>query len=243
MLRAVPLFALVALATASCSSPKGPSLAAIAPAVNATLRTGEDLIEPGDVLQVRVVVTETAPVGRRLAPGTLDQDVRVQPDGRASFVGVDGIDVAGLLPSMLEELLGARYAETFDADLLLHVGIAERAARSVTVFGEVARPGSVAVPPTGKLTLVEALGRAGGPRTRSAWLSNVRLVRWDASSQRQVSWTIDARQKHWGATETVVLQSGDLVFVPNTNVDRVSTALDNYVRRMFPLPYLAPPAD
>lgn len=239
MLRPLLPLALLALAPA-CSSPKGPSLGAIAPEVNATLRTGEDLVEPGDVLQVRVV---RAGSDDGLAPGTLDQDVRVQPDGRASFVGVDDIDVAGLLPSMLEELLGARYAEAFDADLLLHVGIAERAARAVTVFGEVARPGAVSIPPTGKLTLVEALGRAGGPRTRSAWLSNVRLVRWDAAAQRQRSWTIDARQKHWGATETVVLQSGDLVFVPNTNVDRVSTALDNYVRRMIPLPYLAPPSD
>ena len=76
---------------------------------------------------------------------------------------------------MLDEILTGRYTGLLDEEPILSVVVAEQAARTVTVFGEVANPGLVIVPPDGHLTLVDALGRAGGPSTRTAWLSNTLL--------------------------------------------------------------------
>ncbi|MEM6674275.1 MAG: hypothetical protein AAF726_15625 [Planctomycetota bacterium] len=233
-----PLASLALLAT-SCSTPQGPSIAAIAPSINATLLEGEDVIEPGDLLEVRLR-TESG----REETELFDQSVRVQADGRAAFEGLDVVYVAGLLPSVLGELLTGRYAPLVEGEHTVEIAISERAPRTVTVFGEVARPGVVGLPEGGRpFGLVDALGRVGGPRKRTAWLSNTLLVRWDPTISERRTWTIDARTRHWAAKEEVFLQPGDVVFVPNTNIDRVGLALDSYVRRLIPLPYLAPPRD
>ncbi|MEM9381838.1 MAG: hypothetical protein AAGB93_17920 [Planctomycetota bacterium] len=239
MPHAASFLASLALVVASCSTPQGPPIESVAPSINATLLEGEDVIEPGDLLEVRL-----RPVSGRDEARPFDGSVRVQADGRAAFEGLDIVLVAGLLPSVLEELLAGRYASLVDGEHEVEIAIAERAPRTVTVFGEVERPGVVALPEGGRpFGLVDALGRVGGPRKRTAWLSSTLLVRWDPTIGERRSWKIDARVRHWGAKEEVFLQPGDLVFVPNTNIDRVGLALDSSVRRLSPLPYLAPPRD
>ena len=242
--RTLPL-ALLSLLAVGCSTAKGPRLSKIAPVVNATLRQGENVIEPGDLLQIRPITEDAPGLGAISTDLTYQttQDVRVQADGRASFVGLDDMPVAGLLPAVLDEILTARYKSLMGKEPTLSVVIAEQAARTITVFGEVRLPGLVIVPPDGRLTLVDALGRAGGPNKMTAWLSNTLLVRMDAETGTQTSWKIDARQKHWGADETVILQPRDILFVPNTNIDHVDIAIDNFVRRIIPLPNIFPPVN
>lgn len=242
MLRLTTL--VITLLAASCSFSKGPTLAKLAPVANATLQVGEDVIEPGDLLQVRVI-SDNAPAGPAGVVADpafqLNQDVRVQADGRASFIGLDDLPVAGLLPSVLDEILTGRYASLLDEEPILSVVIVQQAPRTVTVFGEVLVPGVIPIPPDGHLSLEDALGRAGGPSTQTAWLSNTLLVRWDPKEREQLSWKVDARRRHWGAPETVYLQNRDVIFVPNTNVDYIAIGLDNFVRRMIPLPNIFAP--
>lgn len=230
---------LVATVAAGCSSPQGPPLYTIAPLINETLRSGDDVISAGDLLQIRVISEEVpGPGGITLDQSyQLNQDVRVQADGRASFIGLDDMQVAGLLPSDLDEVLTTSYAKVLPEEPLLSVTIAEQAPRFVTVLGELGEKGlQVPLPPDGHLTLIEAFGAAGGPSTRTAWLSNTLLVRWDPAERRQRSWKIDARRKYWGESDTVFLQPHDIVFVPNTNVDYVAIGIDNFIRRMIPVP-------
>lgn len=240
--RTLPLLLLASLGGA-CSSPQGPPLAKIAPIVNATLRSGEDVIEPGDLIQVRLISDEAPGVGGVVNDPAyqLNQDVRVQADGRASFIGLDDLPAAGLLPSVLDEILTGRYSALLDEEPILSVVVAEQAPRTVTVFGEVLRPGVVPIPADQHLSIVDAMGRVGGPSTRTAWLSNTLLIRWDAEEKVQRVWKIDARRRHWDTPETVYLQNRDIVFIPNTNVDHVAIAVDNFVRRMIPLPNLVAP--
>ena len=56
------------------------------------------------------------------------------------------------------------------------------------------------------------------------------------SFQKQLAWTIDAREKHWVDLRTILLQQYDLVYVPNTPVDSVNIWVDKYLRRMLPWP-------
>ncbi len=242
MIRSTVSALLILLSVASCSSPKGPALENIAPVINATLRQGENVIEPGDLIRVRLISEDSPGVGGVSTDPAfqLNQDIRVQADGRASFIGLDDMPVAGLLPAVLDEILTGRYTGLLDEEPILSVVVAEQAARTVTVMGEVAQPGLVIVPPDGHLTLVDAMGRAGGPSTRTAWLSNTLLVRWDPETETQLSWKIDARRKHWGAEQTVILQPRDILFVPNTNIDHIDIAIDNFMRRMIPLPNIFP---
>jgi hypothetical protein len=47
---------------------------------------------------------------------------------------------------------------------------------------------------------------------------------------------IDARTKWWGDPETIQLQEHDVLYVPNTRIDQAGINLDNWVRRMIPVP-------
>lgn len=216
--------ALLALLAASCSSmPAGKPIAKIAPEINATLTAASELVlAPGDVLDVRFTKLPD-----------WNHTTQVRPDGKATFLALDDVHVAGLTLPQLDEKLTAAY--DFLQQPELTVIVTELAARNVVVTGEVGNPGALRIE-SGRLTLVEAIGRAGGHNLSSANLSHTLLVRWLPEEQRQVSWSIDARPPNWGSAESILLQPYDVVYVPNTPITRVNIWVDQYVRRLIPLP-------
>ena len=242
MLRILYAFLLASLAT-GCSLSKGPKLHRIAATVNATLQAGEDQLQPGDLIQIKVISDEVPGLAGITADKSfqLNQDVRVQSDGRASFIGVDDLPTAGLLPAQLDEILTDRYTTLLSKEPVLSVVVAEQTPKSVTVFGEVLLPGLVLMPPGGHLTMVDAIGRAGGPTTDTAWLSNTLLLRWDAEAGTHRAWKIDARRKFWGEQEQIFLQPRDVVFIPNTQIDHLNIFVDKWIRRMIPIPQIFAP--
>jgi len=224
MKRPFVALALLALANAtSCSLPGGPPLQELAAEVNATLASRSLVVAPGDVLRVRFRLESQ-----------YDQEVTVGPDGSADFLDVGSIVVSGLeSPAVVEQLQKAYTALAPNAEISLQV---TEAVRTVTVMGEVAAPGEIVVGPDQRLTLVEAIGQAGGFRKQSAWLSNTMLVRWDAASQKQLWWRLDARPKHWQSEDPIYLQAFDVIYIPNTNIDHADIIVENFVRRLLPIP-------
>jgi len=109
--------------------------------------------------------------------------------------------------------------------------------RSVHVLGEVAEPGQIPIEAGRRLTLVEAIARAGGHRTATAYTSSLVLVRWDRLKQQQLAWQIDARPKYWSSPKTIFLQPYDIVYVPNLPIDDLGHWVDNYIRRLIPVPF------
>lgn len=224
--RTLAIVPCVLLFSIGCSLPGGPPLPKIADEVNSTLEPKAVILAPGDLIEVKFPYAET-----------WTHEVEVRPDGRAAFLGIDSVAVAGLTPEQLDERLTQAYTGILPKPDLT-VNLKRAAARFMTILGEVAEPGSLEIPPDGRLTLVEAFARAGGQLKATAHLGSTVLVRWDAANQRQRAWTIDARPRHWKADRVVFLQPYDLVYVPNTTIDDVNIWVDQYIRRMIPLPLL-----
>ena len=215
------------LAVGACASPGGPPLSEIAPEVNRTLELRGVPIAIGDTLALDF--TYRADWNRELL---------VAEDGNVSLPGLGATQVAGRVPVELERQLELRYGELLD-DAELSLSVAARLATTVTVMGEVGSPGELTLRPDGRLSLVEAIGQAGSYRKESAYLANLLLVRWDASVGQQRAWKIDARPRHWNGEEPLLLQPYDVVFIPNTPIDRVGIWVDNYIRRLLPLPFFS----
>ncbi len=216
---------LAPLLVASCATAGGPPIDQQARAINATLDSSETAIGPGDTLSVTFSHERD----------WNQPEVLVQEDGYASFLGVGKILVAGLFADLLESRLSESYAGLMDRPELT-VSFKEKLPGTISILGEVAAPGEVAIGPERRLTLIDAIARAGGFLKASAHLSNLLLVRWDAREQRQLAWKIDARPMHWGKSETIFLQAYDVVFIPNTPIDKVDIWIDNYIRRILPFP-------
>lgn len=218
------------LALCACQTSGGPSLSAIATGVNATLEPSAVVLGVGDKLSVRFPYSPT-----------WNQETEITTDGSASFMAIGRLIVAGMSLGRLKETLSESYSHVFQ-DHELDVVLGARGARKVYVMGEVKTPGAYELDPDHRLTLLDALARAGGPLKESAYLAHTFLLRWNASTGKQVHWTIDAREKYWDGPTPLYLQPYDVVFVPNTPVDAVAIWVDNYIRRMLPFPYLIPPA-
>ena len=86
------------------------------------------------------------------------------------------------------------------------------------------------------MTIVEALGHAGGHNKGVAYLASTVLVRWDAANQRQQAWTIDMRPWHWDSPKIILLQPYDLVYVPNKPIDNVALWIQMYIVNLIPFP-------
>jgi polysaccharide export outer membrane protein len=91
--------------------------------------------------------------------------------------------------------------------------VLEYSESTVQVVGAVNKPGQVLFPPEQKLTLVEAIARAGG-HSRLADLRKVRLTRTSAEGKTE-NFTVNVDDLVKGASgEQWLLLKGDVIFVP-----------------------------
>jgi protein involved in polysaccharide export with SLBB domain len=214
------------LSLGACESPGGPPLSEIAATVNATLEPNVIVFGVGDQIDVRFPY----------AP-TWNQTVEVAADGSATFSGIGRLIVAGMSPSTLTQSLREAYSLVID-NPELDVVVKSLASRTIYVMGEVRHPGPLTLSPDRRMTMLEALAAAEGPRKETAYLAQLLLVRWNASTGQQISWVMDASEEYWTGAVPLYLQPYDIVFIPNTPIDDVDIWVDNYIRRIIPFPYV-----
>lgn len=230
--RAVWIPPLLLAALASCTTP-GKPMAELAREINATRQTGPVSFLPGDRIWVRFAHDQT-----------LDQHVDVRPDGRASFLMVGEIPVAGKTTAQLtQELTTAYTAKLTTPDLVANLeSFADNtdrvSPRRYFVLGEVSAAG--AYPYAGDdITIPKAIALAHGFDKTSASLESVLLVRWLPSENGYRGWKINAGVDSWSSPEQIYLQPGDVLYVPNTTIDKVNIWVDKYIRQLIPFPYLS----
>jgi polysaccharide export outer membrane protein len=206
----------------------GKPLPEVASEINSTLYTGPTLIEPGDVLDVRFP---------RKSEWT--HSFRVRTDGCVMLPMIGDLRVAGLTVPELGRVLAERYGVTLEGlDVTVNLtdpaGVATEPPGGVVVSGEVAKPGMVSISGA-RLTLLDALGEAGGQLKATALLGNTLMLRRSPLTGLYTAWHIDARTDYWGTAEPIYLQRHDLVFVPNTPIDNANIWVDQYINKMIPM--------
>jgi len=221
------IFPLLCAAFGACAS-YGRPLVEVAPIINATLYMGPTLVEPGDMLDIRFAYKTD-----------WNQTQRVREDGCLSLPRIGATRVAGLTVTELERSLGEKYQPFLELPMLSinlgdQPGVASAGDAGIAVSGEVTRPGLIGMRAE-RLTLVDALARAGGHLKATALLGNTLLLRRSPQTGLYTGWRIDAREEYWSAAEPLYLQRHDLVFVPNTPIDNVNIWVDQYINKMVPI--------
>lgn len=218
-----PLLASLLWLVVGCAF-SGDPLSEVAPQLNANLDRGLLSLVPGDALAIQISMVPE-----------WNHDVIIDNEGRANFLGlIEPLAVAGRSVEELRTELETRYG-TFLLSPKVGVFVRQYAPRQVVVMGEVLRPGAVPIE-GGRLTLLDAIGKAGGHRKDSARLSHLLLVRYSKDLQRQIIWKVDARTKEWARSAPLYMQPFDFVYVPNTPIDKANIFVDKYIKRMIPLP-------
>jgi polysaccharide biosynthesis/export protein len=143
----------------------------------------------------------------------LEREVRITQEHTITLPLLGSIDVKGKTVRQAEEIIRARYDKDYLVNPQVNLTVLEYVESTVQVVGAVNSPGAVRFPPEQKLTLVEAIARAGG-HARIADLRKVRLTRVKADGQSE-SFTVNVDElMKGGSDEQWVLTKGDVIFVP-----------------------------
>ncbi|WP_348753671.1 polysaccharide biosynthesis/export family protein [uncultured Aquincola sp.] len=126
------------------------------------------------------------------------------------------------------------YRRAFGDRLEITVKLRQARQRLVYVMGEVVKPGVVEYTP--QLTTLSAVAAAGGLLS-SAESTSVVLYRQRPEGRR--AWLLNLRDTLTDAREDaqrIAVRPDDVVYVPKSGVALANDAVDQYVRRMLPLP-------
>ena len=197
----VPLTVMLALAAGSLAAqnrtnePAARSAAAANAEANAT--AADYRLVPGDKLRIEVYKDPQ-----------ISQTLQIRPDGKITVPLVGDVAAAGRTPVALRDSITTSLKE-YITNPVVTVIVVEFEPQSVSVMGEVARPGPV--PIKGKLSVLEALAVAGGFKD-FANTKNITIRRPTASGVQIIRFNYRDAVK--GEGKPLYLQPGDIVIVP-----------------------------
>lgn len=131
--------------------------------------------------------------------------------GTVTMPLIGAVRLAGLTTDQAAKNIEAKLRDGYLVRPEVSVSIVARVRKSVTVIGEVQKPGVFRLDPNRDLTLVEAIGMAGGV-TRIGNDRKITLKRRGAGASTR----IDLRRITDGRAKDVVLQDGDIITVPES---------------------------
>lgn len=154
----------------------------------------------------------TAPRGQsKIAP--------ITPDGRISLPIVGNMQAAGLTLRELEKLINERYS-SYVRNLQTTLIVSEIHHMKFFLLGEVDKPGEFEM--AGRPTLLEAIAKAGGPKTTAA-MSDVLVIRSEGL-EKPIIFKVDLEKTLASGVlyPGLTVQPADIIYVPKTRLDNVN---------------------
>lgn len=141
----------------------------------------------------------------------LKATLRVSNEGTIVFPLIGSVPVGGLSPHGAAKEIRDRLAKGFLVNPQVSVTVMEFSKRRFTVLGEVQKPGSYDMPAQQDITVLQAIGMAGG-YTRIANPSRVTLMR--KIDGKAETFALNAKRMASGNAESAFLvQPGDVITV------------------------------
>ena len=132
---------------------------------------------------------------------------QLSQDGSITMPLIGSVRIAGLTTDQAAALIRAKLADGWLVKPEVSVSIESRIRRTVTVLGQAQRPGVFELPAQRRLTLVEAVGMAGGV-TRIGNAKKITLKR--GGSVR----TVNLNEIASGKGADIPLRDGDVITIP-----------------------------
>lgn len=169
------------------------------------------------------------------------QRQRIRPDGKVSFEALGEIEAAGKTPEQLSGLLHEKilllYALTGENPIDVRV-VAYRS-QVYYILGQVGSPGPKTY--TGRDTVLTAL--AAARPTILAWEERIQVIRPSVDKNvkpKIFEFNYDKMIAHGDTSKNVLLQEGDIVYVPPTILAAIAMKIEEFVRpigRVFSTAY------
>jgi protein involved in polysaccharide export with SLBB domain len=158
-------------------------------------------ISPNDTLTFRV-----------FQEPDLDATVRIAGDGSAIFPLVGAVSLAGKTVAEATNVLRQRYLNGYLVNPQISLIVQTYSKKSFTILGQVGRPGAYDIGSDQQISLLEAIGMAGG-YSRIADPGHITIRRRD-SGQEQVFHVNGKKANQAGlGAEDFVIKPGDIITV------------------------------
>jgi polysaccharide export outer membrane protein len=164
-------------------------------------------------------------------PEIHEQRQRIRPDGKVSFEALGEIEAAGKTPEQVADILRmkviALYALTGDKPIEVRVVVYR--SKVFYVLGQVYLPGPKDY--TGRDTVLRALAEA--QPNPMAWVERVQVIRpsGDENIKPKIfEFNLDRMIAHGDTSKNVLLQEGDIVYVPPTVLAGIAMKVEEFVR-------------
>ncbi len=178
------------------------------------------VVQPPDELELRCAQVPEVNMQRQ----------RVRPDGRISFEVLGDFEVAGKTPEEISVDVGKRIKElyTLPGEHAVDVRVAVFASHVYYVVGQVGRPGPRNY--TGRDSTLTAISEA--QPTPLAWQKRILVIR-PAAQEGAQPFIFEVNYKKMvidgDTTKDVLLQDGDIVYVPPTVLAAIAMVLEEFI--------------
>ncbi len=163
-------------------------------------------------------------------PEIHQQSQLIRPDGKISFEDIGEVEAAGRTPEQLANILRGKVLELYklEGDKPINIRIITYQSKRYYILGQVARPGPQVY--SGRDTVFSALALT--QPTNLAWLSRIKVIR--PSRDKKVKAKIfevnfDRMGAHGEQSKDVLLQEGDVIFVPPTILAAIAMKIEEFI--------------
>jgi polysaccharide export outer membrane protein len=185
----------LALLLAGCTSPTQ-----ITPPPQSAQVEGDYRLSPSDLLDFRI-----------FQEPDFDAVIRVSGDGSAIFPMIGRVQVAGMTITQATEALRQRYMAGYLANPQVNLTVRSYAKKQFTILGQVQKPGTYPIEGNESISLLQAIGMAGG-YTRIANPGKVVVKRNEGGTERV--YNFNAKLMARTATDsTFRIMPGDVITV------------------------------
>ncbi len=159
------------------------------------------------------------------------QRQRIRPDGKVSFENLGEFMASGKTPSELAESMQKQMSGlyTLVGDKPIEIRIMAFQSKVYYVLGQVIAPGPKVY--TGRDTVLTAL--AASQPNPMAWLDRIQIIRPsdDVSVRARIfEVNFDRMAAHGEAVNNVLLQEGDIIYVPPTVLAAIAMKIEEFIR-------------
>jgi polysaccharide export outer membrane protein len=175
-----------------------PPAPAQGPAISAA--AGDYVLSVADTLEMTI-----------FREGDLATRSRIGSDGTVQLPLIGDVKVAGMTVRAAREMIRKRYDADYLVDPQVYLNVVDYARRGFTILGQVAKPSTYDFPGGKSLSLLEAVGMAGG-FTRTADRGKV-IVKRSSEGGGQQTIRLNAKKLAGEGKDSFAVQPGDVITV------------------------------
>lgn len=216
------ILSLLIISMAGCFSSDPKNIRAFTMPSSVDVSARSYILHPPDEIEIHCIAV----------PEIHTQSQQVRPDGKVSYEALGEFYVAGKTPAQVANEIRAKVLDLYqvEGDHPVDVRVVAFRSKRYYVFGQVNSPGAQVY--SGRDTVLGAIALAGSPNAM-AWVERIQVIRPSANKNVKAKifeFNFDRAAAHGDASKDVLLQEGDIIYVPPTILAAAAMKIEEFIR-------------